>query len=147
MTTTLDALNLADDLEEIIGLEDAHRWKIQVCDNPLELHVELAPSGRATELYQARLLWSEYPGQAPSLKFRDPSTGRLDVPAAWPEGGPFRPTSFCACVSYTAEGFSMHPEWVRDPKTRWDSRGNVLLKVLRFLQDDLDFTSTGRHVA
>lgn len=138
-------MNLADDLAEVVCHEDARSWTIQTCDNSLELHVSLAPSGRPTEIYQARLLWSEYPGQPPSLKFRDPSTGRLDIPSAWPEGGPFRPTSFCACVNYTAEGFSMHPEWAKDPRTKWDSRGNVLLKVLRSLQHDLDFTSTGRH--
>jgi hypothetical protein len=49
------------------------------------------------------------------------------------------------CVSYTAEGFAMHPEWVRDPLRRWDVRGNGLLKVIRWLQEDLDVHFAGRH--
>jgi hypothetical protein len=104
----------------------------------------MSPSGSA-EVFQARLLWTEYPGQPPSLKFRDPATGRLDLPTAWPIVRGFRPASLDACVSWCAEGFNLHPEWRTDPKLRWVPHGNVLLKVLRILQGELDEFFQGRH--
>ena len=111
---------------------------------PLEVFATVSPAGKAGEVFQARLLWDMYPDQPPSLKFRDPVTGRLDQPAAWPQVRGFRPASLDACVNWCAEGFIVHPEWRNDPKLRWDPRGNVLLKVLRILQDELDYYFQGR---
>ena len=97
------------------------------------------------EAFQARLLWSLYPDEPPSLKFRDPETGRLDLPRAWPNARGFRPASLDACVNWCLEGMSLHPEWRRDPAYQWDPRGNVLLKVLRILQAELDEHFQGRY--
>jgi hypothetical protein len=104
----------------------------------------MSPTSAPRERFQARLLWTIYPDEAPSLKFRDPETGQLDRSSAWPLGPGFRPTSLDACVNYCAEGFALHPEWKTDPCLRWDPRGNVLLKVLRYLQDALDDQFQGR---
>ena len=145
MSGALSAMNFADDLGEVRGCEDAVRWSVETGSLPLEVLVKMTPVSHPEEAFQARLLWAEYPDKAPSLKFRNLATGALDCATAWPTGGPFRPTSLCACASYCSEGFQLHPEWVNDPITRWDPRGNVLLKVLRMVQDDLDTSFTGRH--
>ncbi|MCI0464148.1 MAG: hypothetical protein L0Z62_45015 [Gemmataceae bacterium] len=143
MSQELSALNLGDDFEKALACEDASRWKLEKI-GPLEVLVSLSPVGQPHEVFQARLLWTLYPGQPPSLKFRDPATERLDMPTAWPQVRGFRPTSLDACVSWCMEGFNLHPEWRNDPKFRWDPRGNVLLKVLRILQDELDNYFRGR---
>lgn len=144
MNAALSELNLKDDYERVLLLPDAARWTLE---NPatLEVWATLVPAAAPAEKFQARLLWREYPGEAPSLKFRDPASGRLDLASAWPKIRGFRPTSFDACVSYCAEGFGLHPEWKTDPRYRWDAQGNVLLKVLRILQDEFDNHFDGRH--
>jgi hypothetical protein len=143
MSQELSALNLQEDFEKARACEDAARWKLEIA-GPLEVLATLSPAGHPGEAFQARLLWCLYPDQPSSLKFRDQATGRLDLPTAWPQVRGFRPGSLDACVNWCAEGFALHPEWRNDPKFRWDSRGNVLLKALRILQDELDNHFQGR---
>lgn len=144
MSEDLSVLNLEDDYQKASGVPEASRWKFEK-PAPLEVLVTMSPVTNPEESFQARLLWRVYPDQAPSLKFRDPQTGRIDVTAAWPKVRGFRPGSLDACVNWCEEGLNLHPEWKTDPKFRWDSRGNVLLKVLRILQDELDEFFQGRH--
>lgn len=144
MGADLSTMNLADDLDEARSLDEAARWEISL-PSPLEVLVMLSPMRAPGERFQARLLWSAYPTEPPSLKFRDPATGALNRPQAWPKVRGFRPTSLDACVNYCAEGFALHPEWRTDPRYRWNAHGNVLLMVLRTLQDQLDHHFTGRH--
>lgn len=143
MSAELSALNLAEDFAKVLDCEDATRWKLDKV-GPLTVLATLAPAAQPSELFQAQLLWGAYPEQAPSLKFRDPTTGRLDLSAAWPQVRGFRPQSLDACVNWCAEGFNIHPEWRNDSKLRWDHRGNALLKVLRILQDEMDNHFQGR---
>lgn len=143
MSQELSALNLQDDLAKALACEDAARWKLEKT-GPLEVFVSLSPASDSKEVFQARLLWSAYPGQPPSLKFRDPATGSLTLPTAWPLVRGFRPGSLDACVPWCAEGLNLHPEWRNDPKTRWDPRRNVLLRVARTLQYELDNHFQGR---
>ena len=110
----------------------------------LELFATMSSSKAPGESFQARLLWNSYPSDPPSMKFRDPATGRLDLPTAWPILPGFRPKNLDACVSWTAEGFGLHPDWKSDARYRWDPRGNVLLKVLRYLQAAFDDSFGGR---
>ncbi len=133
----LSVLNLKDDYEAVLQLPDAERWALDLLGS-LEVLSTMAPTPAAHELFQARWLWGKYPDEAPSLKFRDPDTGRLDVASAWPVVRGFRPQSLDACVNWCSEGFALHPEWRRDPRMAWDSHGNPLLRVLRTLQDELD---------
>lgn len=140
----LSELNLQDDFEKVLALPDADRWKLGK-PGPLEVWANMCSADKLDDLFQARLIWSAYPDQPPSLKFRDPNTGRLDQPSAWPNLPGFRPTSLDACVSWCIEGFNLHPEWKNDVRYRWDSRGNVLLKVLRILQGQLDEHFGGRY--
>lgn len=139
MSKDLSEANFADDLAEVLATPDAARWVLE-SPRPLEVFVTLSSVKSPKELFQARFLWPEgrYPQDPPSMKFRDPETGRLDMPTAWPVVYGFRPQSLDACVSFCSEGFALHPEWRSDSNLRWDDNGNVLLKVLRILQDEMD---------
>ena len=137
MNDELSKLNLKDDFGEASGVPDATRWKLEM-PGDLEVLATMSPASATSEQYQARLLWSRYPEDPPSLKFRDPVTGRLDLPQAWPMARGFRPQSLDACVNWCAEGFNLHPEWRNDPRWRWNPSGNPLLWVLRQLQEELD---------
>jgi hypothetical protein len=139
----LSALNLADDFERAAATPDAARWTLGK-PGPLEVLALMSSLGASAEQFQARLLWDDYPEHAPSLKFRDPATGRLDLPTAWPVVRGFRPKQLDACVNYCSEGFTLHPEWKTDARFRWDPRGNALLRVLRTIQEELDNHFQGR---
>lgn len=143
MDDKLSELNFAQDLEDALQVADAKRWKIEKAA-ALEIYVELVSMKAPEQLFQARLLWNTYPGEPASLKFRDPVSGRLDLPTAWPIVRGFRPTSLDACVNWCAEGFALHPEWKNDPNLKWKSDGNVLLRVLRILQSEMDEHFSGR---
>lgn len=144
MSEEFSALNFSDDLSEVLKVEDAMRWKIERPGN-LEVWALVYSISAHTEIYQARFLWKVYPDEPPSLKFRDPATGRLDLPGAWPRVRGFRPTNLDACVNWVLEGFIAHPEWKTDPRLRWNPNGNVLLLVLRTLQAEMDYYYEGRH--
>lgn len=143
MIDELSILNLRGDFEEAAGVSDAARWKLEM-PGPLEVLVTLSPRTAPDEMFQARLLWTKYPDDPPSLKFRDPSTGRLDLPQAWPIIRGFRPGSLDACVNWCIEGFNLHQEWRTDPRYRWNPTGNPLLRVLRQLQEEFDDYYQGR---
>ncbi len=143
MTVDLSALNLADDLRDIEGSEEAGRWRLELPE-PLEVWVSMVSAGAPGETFQARLAWTTYPTAPPSLKFRDPATGRLDLATAWPVVRGFRPATLDACVNWCTEGLALHPEWRTDPRYAWDPRGNALLKILRILQNELDEHFQGR---
>lgn len=142
----LSQLNLSDDFQEAAGTPDAARWRLEMpaTSSGLEVWCTMHSSQAPDEQYQARLLWNSYPGEAPSLKFRDPETGRLELRTAWPIVRGFRPASLDACVNYCIEGLNLHPEWKKDPRYAWNPTGNPLLKVLRILQQELDEQYGGR---
>jgi hypothetical protein len=144
MSDELSALNLRDDFAEVLTTDDAKRWGLDLA-GPLEVWAKMSPASKPEEIFQARLLWTRYPDDLPSLKYRDPATGQLDSPKAWPQLPGFRPNSLDACVSYCSEGFGLHPEWRNDRRYRWDSHGNPLLRVLRILQQELDEHFSGRY--
>jgi hypothetical protein len=143
MSDELSKLNLRDDFEEVAGVSEASRWTLEM-PGDLEVLATMSPATAPSERFQARLLWTKYPDEPPSLKFRDPGTGRLDLPQAWPNVRGFRPQSLDACVNWCSEGFALHPEWKTDAKLRWNPYGNRLLFVLRQLQEELDDHFQGR---
>ena len=143
MSDELSRLNLHDDFEEASGVPDASKWRLEM-PGDFEVLAMMTPASASNGKFQARLLWTEYPDKPPSLKFRDPETGRLDLPQAWPAARGFRPQSFDACVNWCAEGFKLHPEWTNDARLKWNPNGNPLLWVLRQLQEELDEYYQGR---
>ena len=143
MTDELSKLNLQDDFAEAGQVPDAFRWRLEIREE-LEILVTMSSAKAPGEEFEARLKWNKYPEEAPSLKFRDPATGRIDLPQAWPQARGFRPQSLDACVNWCAEGFHLHPEWKNDSRWRWNPSGNPLLWVLRQLQEELDEHFQGR---
>lgn len=137
MADEFSRLAFEEDLKAVLILEDAKRWTITRVGE-LEIYVTASPAAFPNEKFQARFAWNSYPGEPPSFKFRDPATGRLDLTSAWPEVPGYRPGNLDACVNWSSEGFVAHPEWKNDANIRWHPTGNVLLKVLRLLQKDLD---------
>ena len=143
MSDEFSALNLKDDFEEASGVSDASRWKLQM-PAALEVLATVSPASAPEEKFQVRLLWTKYPDDPPSLKFRDPESGRLDSPQAWPITRGFRPQSLDACVNWCTEGFNLHPEWKTDSRWKWNPNGNPILWLLRQLQEELDDYYQGR---
>lgn len=143
MGNELSKLCLEADIAEIETSPESSRWTLKLGDQ-LEVLALMSPYTAPSERFQARLLWTEYPGSPPSLKFRDPNTGDLSNSRTWPQCPGYRPASLDACVHWTAEGQALHPEWRSAPATRWNADGNALFRVLCFLQDALDFTYSGR---
>lgn len=143
MADELSKLNFADDLAEVLATDESSRWSIDQRGD-LEVGVTVSPKN-SQEKFVARLLWRQYPGtEPPSVKFLDPASGGLGVPSAWPKARGFRPQQLDICATWTLEGMNIHPEWRSDPRYRWISHGNVLLKSLRTLQGELDDTFEGR---
>lgn len=141
---TAAGIAFEDDLREAETVEDANRWKLERGAHQ-EVFVTIASATDPDNKYQMRLAWRTYPLDAPSLKFRNPATGSLSEPTAWPMVRGFRPGNLDACVNYCEEGFVTHPEWRNDPCFRWRAEGNVLLRVLRIVQSEMDEYYTGRH--
>jgi hypothetical protein len=137
MADEFSRLAFDTDLAAVQELEESTRWGITRGDG-LEIYVTVSSCKAPEEKFQARFAWNTYPGDPPSFKFRDPATGRLDITKSWPEVQGYRPGTFDACVNWSAEGFVAHPEWKNDPNIKWNPAGNVLLKVLRLLQRDMD---------
>jgi hypothetical protein len=143
MNDEFSKLNLRDDFAEAADAPDVQRWRLELCGD-LEVRVGLSPEGACQEHFQARLLWNKYPDEPPSLKFRDPVTGSIHSPRAWPLARGFRPQTLDACVNWCLEGFGLHPEWKNDPRLKWNPSGNPLLWVIRQLQEELDQHYQGR---
>lgn len=143
MADELSALNFSQDLQEAMQVEDAQRWKVEPV-GALEVFLTLSPENAPNESFQARLAWNVYPGEPPSIKFRDPESGSLTTKTAWPIIRGFRPDNLDTCVNYSSEGFVTHPEWKNDPNLKWNPNGNVILKIFRTLQSEMDNHFSGR---
>jgi hypothetical protein len=136
-------MNFEDDLEQAKAAPDSERWALEKIGGQAVL-ASVFPISKPEDVYLSRLVWTRYPNDLASLKFIDRETGRDDLVRAWPMVRGFRPSTFDTCVSWTAEGHKLHPEWAADARFRHDPRGNVLLKTLRILVSELDDHFTGR---
>ena len=144
--STFDTLALQDDFGSLPAFKDRQptdTWSA-VLAGPLEVLSTFTPAANIAERFCARMQWDRYPDHPPSVLFEEAVSRCVDVAASWPIGGPFRPM-IGLCVNYTREGFALHPEWAADPRLRWTTQGNVLLKVIRYLQDAFDHEFVGRH--
>lgn len=97
----------------------------------------LRPKSAPDEKYKARVAWTTYPDQPPSVKYYDEIDGRTDVPSAWPKIPGYRINSWDICKPFTAEGFGLHPDW-RNGAAAWRSTGNPFVYVVETLQNDLN---------
>lgn len=133
-----------EDHAEALADAAAAMWELKRGD-PLEFTARVSPIKAPDEVFIARFTWAVYQDEAPSLKFIDPTTRRVDVAEAWPQCDGFRPTSFDACVPWTKEGQQLHPEWAHSAATRWPASGNSILHVMHTLQYTLDYHFHGRY--
>lgn len=132
------------ELEKVRGLKEAARWRIERdIQVPLCLTVEMSPAGAPDEKYLARFRWADYFGP-PSLKFLNRETRADTDCTAWPQCRGFRPTSLDACVSWTAEGHKLHPDWGSNPRTAFQPKEAPVQFALLTLQHELDTSYTGR---
>lgn len=144
MATELERSLFDEELRELQGSLEGKRWGLERDDTvPLGLFLALHPQSHPTELYKARIHWSNYFGP-PSLKFVHPTSGGVNDPSAWPQCPGFRPPSLDACVPWTAEGHGLHPEWKNSPEFSFPSLEAPMHYIARRLQLTLDSNYQGR---
>jgi hypothetical protein len=112
-------------------------------DDPLVYWLTLSPRAAVSETFYARIAWTRYPHSPPSVKFADTLGGRLDAASAWPLIPGYRPAAFDICQPFTAEGFSVHPDWLSGPEA-WSATGNPFLWVVSILVHDIADRYQGR---
>lgn len=109
MVNRLAEIMFEEHLREIRREPEAERWEI-VHVGGFVLHVGVYPARTPTELFMARVTWTDYPGRYPaSVVFLDPATLTTGVASAWPVAAGFRPPQDI-CANWTVEGFVAHPE-------------------------------------
>lgn len=111
MATDFELALFERQLEEVRALPEAGRWNLERdASVPLGVTAVMHPRLAPSELFKARLRWTDLL-KPPSLTFLDLSTGADNCATAWPQCFGFRPSSLDACLPWTAEGHSLHPEW------------------------------------
>lgn len=145
MSLTLESqLNLQADAEPVAALLRTRGGRLHSDpDDQGRFWLEMHPHRDPDETFVARVAWTAYPDEPPSVKFATEVGGRLDVITAWPVIPGYRPQSLDICMPFTAEGFVTHPEW-RTSAEAWPSSGNPFLWVASTLQRDLDQRYSGR---
>jgi len=139
-------LNLADDqplVEEFLADFGGELLQRSEDANDAVYWLTVHPRNVPADSYVARIAWTRYPDAAPSVKFADGVGGSLSVVKAWPQCKGYRPNDFDICKPFTAEGFSVHPEWGTGIHA-WPTTGNPFLFVVSQIQDDLNHSYQGR---
>lgn len=137
-------LALQDDEAEARTVIEEHGAElIRDMDDPGVYWLVMHPRAAPQERFVARVAWLRYPHAAPSVKFADEVRGRLDITSAWPIITGYRPGNFDICQPFTAEGFTVHPEWVTGPEA-WPSTGNPFAWVVGQLLHDMADRYQGR---
>jgi hypothetical protein len=145
MATAFDDALFEDDWESVRRLPEADRWILERDGSvPLGIFATLSPRVAPQESFTARLRWTEM-GRPPSLKFVDPSTRSDTLPRAWPRFFGARPSNLDACLPWTQEGQTLHPEWERSASTRYPAVDVPIQFALLHLQTALDNTYAGRE--
>jgi hypothetical protein len=136
-------LSLKADAEAVAEFLREHGGRLEV-DNKCEcLYWLVLVPAHKEESYVARVLWSCYPGEPPSVKFATGVGGSLEDPGAWPRVPGFRPETLDICMPFTSEGFALHPEWSGTGDV-WRGDGNPFLYVVATLQRLLNTRCEGR---
>lgn len=144
MTSDFELALFEEEWRDVRSLPEASRWELERDDSvPLGIFVVMHPKSNPAERYKARLCWSNYFG-AVSLKFVSLQNNESAAPTDWPQCGGFRPSSMDACVSWTAEGHALHPEWANSTKNAFPKLELPMHFALLKLQFELDNTYTGR---
>ncbi len=144
MATELEQALFEEELQMVRSLPEARRWQLERDDAvPLGLYIVMHPISKPTELYKARIRWTNYFGPF-SLKFISMATGMDSDPTAWPRCFGFRPASLDACLPWTAEGHGLHPEWKNSVAHAFPKVEVPVQYALLQLQFSLDNSYEGR---
>lgn len=107
MATELEQILFDEELQAVRGLPEASRWQLERDKLiPLGLFAVMHSITKPTDLYRARIRWTDYFGPF-SLKFINMVTGADNDPTAWPRCFGFWPTSLDACLPWTAKGHGL----------------------------------------
>jgi len=144
MATDFERALFAQQLEEVLELPEAMRWTLERDESvPLQLFAVMHPLSNPKEFFKARLHWRDLM-KAPSMKFIDMTTGADNNPAAWPRCLGFRPSSLDACLPWTEEGHTLHPEWANSTANAFPKVDAPVQFALLHLQSSLDNSYQGR---
>lgn len=137
-------LNLREDSEAVVELLWQYGGAVACSFNDRGTYwLVLRPRTAPAEQFVARVVWSRYPHDPPSVKFATAINGSVSSTNAWPLIDGYRPGSFDICQPFTSEAFAVHPEWRRSAE-QWRSTGNPFLWVADILQRDLNTRYQGR---
>jgi hypothetical protein len=144
MATEFDLMLFDQHLEAALESPAAKRWNLERDPSvPLGVLCVMHPRTVPTELFKARLRWTDY-SKPPSLKFISIETGSETDAQAWPNIEGSRATSFFLCAPWTQEGNSHHPEWATSPAARYPNPEDPVEFALTQLQHLFDNTYQGR---
>lgn len=146
MATEHELALFYEEMRDVQTLPEASRWQLERDTSvPLGLFAVMHPASAPTELFKARIHWSDY--FAPfSLKFVNMQTG-AEEPRAWPRCYGFRPSALDTCLPWTAEGHRLHPEWKSSPQHSFPAVERPMQHALLRIQMALDSSYEGRGPA
>lgn len=145
MATEFDLMLFEQHLQAALESPAAKRWNLERDPSvPLGVSCVMHPRTAPTELFKARLRWTDY-SNPPSVKFLSMDTGSETDVKAWPliEGGRASPPFFL-CAPWTQEGNFHHPEWATSQAARHQAPEDPLEFALTQLQHLFDNTYQGR---
>lgn len=144
MTNLATQLNLEADEDAVVSfLNETGGILIRDDTDPGLYWAVLHPASAPDERFYARILWTQYPGAAASVKCADGVRGQTNVNHAWPVIPGYRAPNDI-CKPFTAEGYALHQDW-KTGTTTWSSAGNPFLATVQQLQFDLSNQYGGRH--
>lgn len=144
MASEFELALFEQEFADILASPDAARWVLERdMAVPLGLYATLRSSKAPEEAYLARLRWTKL-FEPPSLKFVTLDTRSAEIPLAWPQCNGFRPASLDACVSWTAEGHQLHPDWRDSTRTAFRPRDRPIHFAIELIQHELDCSYQGR---
>jgi hypothetical protein len=144
MANELELARFKQEWRDIRALPEASRWQLERDKSvPLGLFAVMHPASKPTELFQARIRWTNYFGP-PSLKFINITSGADTDPAAWPRCYGFRPGALDTCLPWTAEGHALHREWQGSATHSFPEVELPMQYVLLRIQHSLDGSYEGR---
>jgi hypothetical protein len=127
----------ADEAEVDRFLAERGGRLVKRVDDPIGLYwAAIQPAPASATPFTARILWSVYPDQPPSVMFADGVGGSTSIVTSWPGANGYRAPND-VCKPFTAEGQALHAEWATGHH-RWRAEGNPFLFVVETMQDDID---------
>ena len=127
----------ADEAEVDRFLTERRGRLVKRDEDPIGLYWALfRPAQAEATAFTARIMWSVYGDQPPSVLFADGVGGATSDVSSWPAASGYRAPND-VCKPFTAEGQALHADWAAGHH-RWRAEGNPFLFVVETIQDDID---------